>query len=717
MGKAKSALASWQEADRAYQQADDPLGRLGVEINQAQAWQSLGLYRRAQKNLEQIATKLAAQTDPSLRITGFRSLGITLQVTGDLEAARDLLEQSLTLSRELNLPAETSSTLFSLGNNALAKGDRNQAIDYFQQVAATTTQPLLKTEAQLNQLGLLISTEQWDAAQSLLPQLQTRLTEFNPLPSRRVVYARVNLAKQAIELGNHLGDRSLLAQTKDLLITSIEQATELEDPQSKSYALGMLGHLYERDRQTDLGRQYTSQAVQLAQTINNSELGYQWQWQLGRLLQVEENHGGAVAAYSGAVKALESLRSDLAVTNTNLQFSFREKVEPVYRELVSLLLTPVNNQPVSQANLLQARNTLESLQLAELHNFFREACLDASPTAIDEIDRQAAVIYPIILSDRLEVIISLPDKSLKHYSQPIAQTELESAIKELRHTLQIRSRRTFYQPAQKLYSWLIRPILPELKQYDIETLVFVPDGSFRNIPLATLHDGEKYLIEQYNIALTPGLQLLAPLPLEEVKLKTLAAGITQQRRGFSSLEYVDRELLNIQERTESLVLRDDRFTKKLLQEKIQSAQYPIVHIATHGQFSSNLEDTFLLAWDSEINLTELNKILSHSNSEQQAIELLILSACETARGDKRAALGLAGMAVRAGARTTLATLWTVSDESTALTMNSFYQNVTQSQTKLNKAQALRQAQLDLINSPRFQHPYYWSPFIMLGNWL
>ena len=718
MGRPEAALTSWQQAGRIYQQAGDEMGALGVAINQAQVWQSLGLYRRAQTALQKIGTKLTAQSDPTLKITGLRSLGIALQVTGDLQAAQEMLHQSLALSQELNLSEESSKTLFSLGNTALAKADQTQAITYYQQAVVTTAQPLLKTEAQLNHLGLLITTEQWQAAIDFLPQIQTKLGNLTSIPSRRVVYAGVNLAKQLIELTSHTGNQQYIIQAQDLLKTSIQQAEKLEDPQAKSYTLGMLGRLYEADQQIALGRKYTKQAVQLAQVINNSDLTYQWQWQLGRLFKADGNHQGAVASYSEAVNALEALRSDLAITNANLQFSFREQVEPVYRELVSLLLTPVNNQPVSQGNLLQARNTLESLQLAELNNFFREACLDATPTAIDEIDRQAAVIYPIILRDRLEVIVSLPDKSLQHYTQRIPQGELESVIEELRQTLQIRSRRKFYQPAQKLYSWLIAPILKELEQHNIETLVFVPDGSFRNIPLATLYDGKQYLVEQYNLALTPGLQLLASLPLEQVNLKTLAAGITQQRRGFSSLEYVNQELINIQNYTDSVVLRDDKFTETRLQEQIETAQYPIVHIATHGQFSSKLEDTFLLAWDNNITIKELEQLLDQNNSDQeQAIELLVLSACETAKGDKRATLGLAGMAVKAGARTTLATLWTVFDQSTALTMNRFYENLTQSQGKVNKARALRQAQLNLINSRQFKHPYYWSPFIMLGNWL
>lgn len=165
-------------------------------------------------------------------------------------------------------------------------------------------------------------------------------------------------------------------------------------------------------------------------------------------------------------------------------------------------------------------------------------------------------------------------------------------------------------------------------------------------------------------------------------------------------------------------MRDANFTRDTLQEKVQQAKYPIVHIATHGQFSSNLEDTFILAWDDDIDIQQLEQLLTNPDpNKQSAIELLILSACETARGDDRAGLGLAGMAVKAGARTTLATLWTVHDRSTAVTMNNFYENITQNNIKLNKANALRQSQLALIDSPEFNHPYYWAPFVMVGNWL
>ena len=718
MGLAKAALASWQEAAQIYRQVGDEVGVLGVEINQAQAWQNLGLYRRAQKSLQQIAEKLESQSDPALKIAGWRNLGIALQVTGDLDLAQEMLNRSLNLAQKSNLKEESSITLFNLGNVALTKEDYPQAIAFYRQAAVNTSQPILKTEAQLNQLSLLISQQQWQNADNLLPAIETNFSQISALPNRKLIYLQVNLAKNLIQLTDRTANSARSQQTQQLLNVAIEQAKNIQDPQAESYALGMLGHFYEQKQQISLGQKYTHQAIAIAQVIDNSDLTYQWQWQLGRLMNSQGNHQGAIASYTNAVNALESLQGDLVVTNADMQFSFRESIEPVYRQLVSLLLTPTDNQPVTQSNLLQARDTIESLQLAELNNFFREACLDATPTAIDEIDREAAVVYPIILSDRLEIIVSLPDKSLRHYSQAIPQTELTPVIEELRQNLQIRSRRNFYQSSKQLYNWLIRPIAKDLAEHKIKTIAFIPDGAFRNIPLGALYNGKQYLIEQYNIALTPGLQLLAPLPLEQVRLRTLAAGITQQRRGFSSLQYVNQELEDIQNRTNSLVLRDDDFTQSNLSEQIKAADYPIVHIATHGQFSSNVDDTFLLAWDNDITIEQLDELLQNPDpNKQRAIELLILSACETARGDDRAALGLAGMAVRAGARTTLATLWTVYDESTALTMENFYENITNTQTRHNKANALRQAQLKLLRSKRFSHPYYWAPFIMVGNWL
>jgi CHAT domain-containing protein len=142
----------------------------------------------------------------------------------------------------------------------------------------------------------------------------------------------------------------------------------------------------------------------------------------------------------------------------------------------------------------------------------------------------------------------------------------------------------------------------------------------------------------------------------------------------------------------------------------------VIHLATHGQFSSKAEETFLLTWDGRIKVKDLDRLVrSRERENTNPIELLVLSACQTAAGDNRAALGLAGLAVRSGARSTLATLWSVRDQSTAEFMAEFYRELTQ--TDVSKAEALRQAQLALLKKPKYEHPFYWAPFVLVGNWL
>ncbi|MEL6815167.1 MAG: CHAT domain-containing protein, partial [Cyanobacteria bacterium J06598_3] len=255
----------------------------------------------------------------------------------------------------------------------------------------------------------------------------------------------------------------------------------------------------------------------------------------------------------------------------------------------------------------------------------------------------------------------------------------------------------------------------------IDTLVFVLDGFLRSIPMAALYDGQHYLIENYSIALAPGLQLVDPKPLKRQQLNTLIAGLSESRHGFSALPAVKTEVDQVQQTTNSQVLFNETFTETNLADAINNTPYPLVHLATHGQFNADPTDTFLLAWDKPIPVNALNRLLRQGEQTRQgAIELLILSACETAAGDKRAALGLAGVAVQAGARSTLASLWSLDDETGALFSNYFYQAL--QNPELSKAQAVRDAQLQLLNNPQapnntHQHPRYWAPYILLGNWL
>ena len=713
MGKAKSALETWQEAASTYQQAQDSLGIIGSQINQAQALQAMGFHRRSHKLLLQIQEQLSQESNPLLKVKVLNSFGTTLQTIGDLNLSQEVLESSLAISRDLNLLEEQAITLFSLGNTAKLKEDDREAIAFYQQAVALTKQPLTKIEAQLNLLSSLIATEQVSEAKALLPKIKTNIVNL-PL-SRSAIYTQVNLAKNLSDLQTKesvLGQYTL--EITDILAQAKKKARQIQDNRAESAAWGTLGHFYEQQQQWNKAEKTTLKALNLAQLSDAVDLSYQWQWQLGRLLKTKKNHLQAIAYYTEAVNNLQSLRSSLVAVSSEAQFSFRKSVEPVYRELVSLLLADNPNQ----AQLQQAREVIESLQLAELENFFHEACLDAQPKQVDEVDATAAVIYPIILPDRLEVILSLPDGSLRHYSTDLPQTEIEKTIADLYQSLNpFFSNKQRMQLSQQVYDWTIAPAEADLDRLGIETLAFVLDGKLRNLPMSALHDGERYAIEKYNIALTPGLQLLPSPGLAPNKLEAIVAGVSESNQGFSALPGVREEVTQITSLLSSKLLLNEEFTDANFQEKLQNSDAPIVHLATHGQFSSTLEDTFIVIWQDRVQVNELESLLrTRETSRIKPIELMVLSACQTATGDERAALGMAGMAVRSGARSTVATLWSVKDKSTTRLIDEFYQQLIQPQS-INKAEALRNAQIALIKSQDFNHPFYWSPFVLVGNWL
>lgn len=749
-GDANGALQLWREAQLQYAAADYPRGVIGSQINQAQALQILGLYNRARTLMDDLQSQLQTQAEPDIKALGLQSLGSIFQATGYLKESQAALEESLALSTRHQL--DRSATHISLGNTLRALKQPEAALAQYQ-LAEDSQDGLIRLEAQLNQLSLRVNQGQLNAARSLLPTIETQFHSIPP--SRRAIYARVNWASSLMQLLEQQGPSASIplfqaalpspapmGQTKtgikpskalgtasltspqgvaNQLAIAVDQARQIQDTRAESYALGELGTLYEQSHQWNDATQLTRRALNLAQSSQAPDVAYRWQWQMGRITTAAaqgkpqgQQYDTALTSYREAVTTLRSIRGDLVATNPEIQFSFRESVEPVYRELMSLLIRP----DASEAMLVEARNAIEELQLAELENFFRSACLEVSSQDIEQIDRTAAVFYPIILSDRLEVLVSIPGEPMGHHSIAISPTELGQTMDGWLQSLNpIASTRRQLKLSGQLYDWLVRPAEAALQRNGIQTLVFVPDGPLRNLPMAALHDGKQYLVENYQVALTPGLQLLEPKSLGKEQLQALSVGLSESRQGFAALPGVQQEIQQIQELLPSKVFLDQDFTQANLQRQLKDSSFPIVHLATHGQFSSDPEQTFLLTWDDQIKVRDIRNLLqSRRDSQTNPIELLVLSACQTAVGDKQAALGLAGMAVQSGARSTLATLWSVNDRSTAQLMAELYKDLAASQD-ISRGESLRQAQLALLKSDQYNHPFYWSTFVLVGNWL
>jgi CHAT domain-containing protein len=760
-GQWSEAIEIWKKAAVTYKQAGNETGVIGSSINQAEALQALGLSSQAEAELLRIEQILQQQSDPNLKVTGLQSLGQALRRVGNLTKSQEVLQKSWQVAKEFQLSRSEGSTLLELGNTERALGNRaialgkeedekkhTQAASAFYQQAADS--PTLRLQAQLNLLSLLVETGKWSEAAKLGAIIQPSIASL-PL-SRTTIYAQLNFARSLTclqpdidtnaiscisrdrkeKLKEHLPEQSLATaslstpEIASILATAVQQARSLKDRTAESYVLGQLGGLYELTEQLSAAQDLTQQALLLAEEIQAPDIRYQWEWQLGRLLEKQGNRKKAIAAYEEAVKTLKSVRSDLLTINSDVQFSFRDNVEPIHRRLVDLLLKTEGNSEPSQENLKQAIEVIDSLRLAELENFL--SC-NLSQTVqlnqnVDKVDKTAAFIYPIILEDRLEVIFQLPGQPLRHYVTPVKRAEVEKTAIELRANI-LRRRipsETTLEKATQIYGWLIEPLEQDLENSsEVKTLVFVLDGVLRNIPMSVLYDGKRkeYLMQKpYALALVPGLQLFDLRPLQRERLKVLTVGVSEQRevegQKFDEIPNVVEELQQIRNLVPSESLLNPQFTEANLQQQISSGSFSVLHIATHGKFSSDPEQTFILAYNQLLKSNDLNNLLRTNNqSSSRIVELLVLSACETAKGDNRATLGLAGMAVRAGARSTLSTLWQVSDRSTAALMERFYKELTN--PEVTKAQALHQAQLALFD--QYKAPFYWAPYVLVGNWL
>lgn len=725
LGDSQKALENWEKATYLYTEFGDISASIQGRLNQAQALQSLGFNQQAIRLLIELKPQLEQQP-LNIQIAGWRRLGDGFRKVGDLEQSEHFLQRSLTLAEgsSLQVPIraqEISATLISLGNTAELQHEWQAAQQFYTRAAETAPTAIARIKARLNLLDILQQVthpQQSDSVNSqgeirvLIEHIQSDLAGLPP--GQTAIYGRINLVQSLITKRSiqHPPETTLAA----ILAEAIAQGKILGDQRAISYGLGTLGHLYEQTGQLDTAESLTREALSIAESVNAPDIAYQWQWQLGRLLSSQENHSGAIAAYTTAVETLESIRGDLLMANPDIQYSFRDDVEPVYREMVDLLLR--SEGPISQANLRLAIQSIDRLQIRELENFLGCDLNTIAPLGSLTIDPSAAFIYPILLAERMVVILEMPgeDQPLSYYEIPQSRATVEAVIQQLRRDLSDAPDRTpeVLEQAKTVYQWLVKPLDATLVRHQqIDTLVFVLDGSLRNIPMAVLHDDQEYLIAKYAVAVAPRLQLFSPQPLPS-NLQVFTGGIGEPQtiggRAFPEIEYLEAELQGIGKLVKSNTpLLNTNFSLSELQTQLQGDRPSIVHLKTHGVFSSDPQETFIVAYQELIRGRDLGNIIRSGNP----IELLILSACSTAQGDNRAVLGLAGTAVQAGARSTVSTLWEAQDLANTRLMLQFYQALSKPGT--TRAKALQQAQLALMDEG-YRAPHIWAAYILVGNW-
>jgi len=722
-GDFDKAISKWTEAARYFEIEKMSQEQCKALIKISRAYQSIGRYRKALQTLEEALVQAEKTKDQTLIASVLSNIGDVYIATGPEDKSYRYLSKALSMARVQGDFDLSAAILNNLGNLLTLQERYSEAIGAYSEsktLAEKTGNHALATIALTNAAMASIREGQYKEAENLLGEAWEKIQGLDD--SQEKAYGLINIGLAYRSLRQHLYDPNDLLRHLALraFYEAISVSEAIENPRTTSYALGHLGTLLQEEERYQEALELTRGAIFAAQQVNAHESLYRWQWQAARLLTRLDRIDEAISAYRHAVVNIQSIRQEFTSCYGRAQASFRELAGSVYLELVDLLLqqaATVEKAEQYEAYLLEAREAVEVLKAYELRDYFEDDCVDAARigiTRLDIVSKTAIVIYPIILPHRTEILVSLPT-GMKRFAVHVEAESLAREVREFRHKLEKRTTREYLPHAQQLYNWLIRPLEADLANLTIDTLVFVPDGPLRTIPMAALHDGKKFLINKYALAITPGLNLTDPRPIDSENMRVLAVGLTESAQGFPPLPFVSDELLAIQTLCGARVLLDQDFLIPNIQDALNDEYFNIVHIASHGQFEGQVDKTFLLSFEDKITMDLLDQYVGIFKFHGGPLELLTLSACETAAGDDRAALGLAGVAIKTGARSALATLWFINDQASSILVAEFYRQIRDSST--SRAVALQRAQLRMLNDLRYEHPAYWSPFLLINNWL
>jgi CHAT domain-containing protein len=716
------AVQHWQAAAEGYARDANPHAQGHALLRLGQAYHALGHYDKAMSSLE-AAQALAQQTHDALQLAMvLENLGNVQIATGQLEDAAKRLQEAFDLSMQLQNDALAASVTNNQGNLFMTQAKPAAALAAYQHsadLAHRAGQDALVARALTNAAAAAQQTNAYAQAKTLIDAAYDALATLPDSHAKVYTLNKAGLTYNDLRTRWRPQNDALLLRAAEAFRTAADIAQRLEDPLATSYSLGYLGHLYEQEHRYDEALQLTRRASMSAQRCYAPESLYQWQWQIARLLLAMDRSDEALNAYRQAIVTLQSIRRELASSYGKAPTMFRTTTGRLYFEFVDLLLKRTAHLPATPqkaAYLDEARQTIELFKAAELQDYFHDDCVNATEvreTPLDQFTKTAVIIYPILLADRTELLVSLR-QGLKQYTVPVPAEHVERVVRHFRQALQENNRRRYLRHAQRLYDWLIRPLEADLTNLPVKTLVFVPDGALRLIPMAALHDGKDFLIRKYALATTPGLALTDPKPLSRKNARPLALGLSKSVQGFSALPYVTDELATLKTLYDAKLMLNQEFLLTNVEQALRTGDYGILHIASHGQFASEASESFILAFDTKLTMDLLEEYIGRLRYREDPLELLTLSACETAVGDDRAALGLAGIAIKAGARSAVATLWHVADKAAADLVSQFYEALHES--GVSRAQALQRAQIALLDHPDYRSPFFWSPFLLINNW-
>ncbi|MDJ0747641.1 MAG: CHAT domain-containing protein [Xenococcaceae cyanobacterium MO_167.B27] len=711
------AIDAWSKEAEIYQERGLIDQQADATIKIAQTYLNLGQLTLATFELNKVLS--LTNTDERVEKNSFYEilaktqslLGDVYFEIGDLDKAEEAYKKSLELSRQLSVLNSLVEIILQkvglaqLKVNTAKKGQETEIIKaesrLYRQKAdkyAALALELSQNEESIHSVEALIhwaklsptglTTEQRSRGRKLLLKLPR---------SRVTIFTLINWAKL---------DSS---QTSKWLSMASLMAEDIGDTLAQSYALVELGLWSEKTGNIKTALLYAQKAELLAQSRFAYSSLYQAQWLAARIYRVNGNINSALSYYSMAIASYDSSVTGSEYIRAERRLNFTREIEPMYREMLQLLL---NEDRSKSSDLESALFIFDKLRLAQLQNYFGDGCFEVErqvlPISENLIDEKAVAYYSIILEDQTHFILSLADGTYFHHVVDSGRTEISELGRKWYFNLQNSASRKLLTQSRQLYDIIIRPVEKQLQQINPETIVFIHDGILRNLPMAALYDGEQFLAEKWASVSSIGLNFKQNSQAF-FSSSTAAFGLGVKIGDWSLLEQVPKEIKSVADITGGEQFLNEQFSSDSFQLNLSTTNYLVVHVATHGYFGGVAENSLILAYNRSVYALQLKDILSESKGN---INMLVLSACETAIGSELSALGIAGIALRSGVDSVLGTFWAVQDVEQPELIKDFYTNIYVH--NLDKAKALQQLQIKQIQEKT--HPAFWAAFNLIGDY-
>jgi CHAT domain-containing protein len=487
---------------------------------------------------------------------------------------------------------------------------------------------------------------------------------------------------------------------------------------TRAYAAAIEGRLALASGQSDAAAGMFRQAVLLESQRPLPARLPQWHLLLG-----QAEPAARPAHVAAAYRALGAVRPLLPRTDPLTdEAAFSLYMRGVFESAADVQLASAAASGANQGQaILAAQEIVETYRQAELQSVFGSECVPAREALRpQELRAGEVLLYPILLPDRVELLYATGGGGGYKRLPPNREadrTRVSQLVEQMVLSMSVGEDDSWRAPAQALYELLIKPIEGELGPNSM--LAIIPDGPLRAVPFAALigSDG-RFLVQRTRLTIAPSLAYSQPGSGRDDQAPSVIAASLQKEVEvpagfFSKLEGTATEARIAAGSTrDSQYIQD--FRKADLVQALSGNSVDILHLATHASFNGRSDRAFIVADGEVIMLSELRALIAQNRTRGEQLDLLVLSACETAVGDDEASMGLAGAAVQAGAQSAIASLWQVNDVGTAELMRNFYERF---RAGRSKSEAIRDAQLALLDGGGANaNPNIWAAFTLLGAW-